>query len=108
MPNTATSPKALKSLSAPLHLLGIVLSLGIFAATYFVYFSLHRANAPGSYLPIAIGPGLYFVLMYALNYLGMSTHPSWGRVTRAAGITLAETGVFIILMMFLLLNTIGS
>ena len=108
MSNTVTSPKALISLSAPLQLLGIVLSLGIFAATYYLYFSLHRANAPGSYLPIAIGPGVYFVLMYALNYLCMSTHPSWGRVARAAAITLTETTVFVIIMMFLLLNTIGS
>lgn len=88
--------------------LSVVLSLAIFVGTYFTYFSRHLSEAPGSYLPLAFGIGLFFSLMSWFNYFVFSSPSVPVRLAKACGIALAESAVFIFLLLFLVLNTVGS
>lgn len=88
--------------------LSVVLSLVIFVGTYFTYFSRHLSETPGSYLPLSLGIGLFFALMSWFNYLVISSPSVRVRLAKAGGMALAESAVFLFLLMFLLLNTVGS
>ena len=101
------SPALPKSM-APFIPIGVVLSLLIFVATYFTYFSRHQSHAPGSYLPLAVGVGAFFALMSWFNYMAFPSPSVPVRLAKAGGIALAESTVFLFLLLFLVLNTIGS
>lgn len=102
-------PRADYSISVAVLLsVGVALSLCIFVATYYSYFSLHQMHTSGSYLPLAIGVSTFFWLMVWLNYLAFRSQAPLVRFAKAAGFALAGTVVFIFLFLFLLLNTIGS
>lgn len=90
-----------------LHLVAVALALLIFTATVYAYLSSHGTHVRG-YLPLTIGLTSFFVLMAALVYLGSSSKTSSGRIAKAAGIALAETIVFFLLALFIVLNTLGA
>jgi len=90
-----------------LTLAAVIVSLGIFVATYLAYFMRHKTGAAGSHLPLTIGIGTYVVLMCVLNYLGFSSSQSF-RLAKAVAITLVEAFAFLFAFMLLLLNTLGS
>jgi hypothetical protein len=79
------------ALFSMLPLASAVLALGIFSATYFEYFSRHEADLLGSYLPMAIGLGSFFILMYTVTYLGTSAVTVRGRHAKAACAPLSST-----------------
>jgi hypothetical protein len=87
---------------------GITLSLVIFVVTYFTYFSRHQLHISGSYLPLIIGVISFSGLMFWLNYLALYSHKPLVRFVKAASFSLALTVVFIFMIFFLILNTIGS
>jgi hypothetical protein len=91
-----------------LTLAAVILSLGIFVATYLQYFMRHETSAAGSYAPIGIGVGSYCVLMCALNYFADSSSLPFRRLAKAVAVTLIEAFAFVFLLLLLLLNTIGS
>jgi hypothetical protein len=91
-----------------LPLAGAALALGIFSATYFEYFSRHEAHLVGSYLPMAIGLGSFFLLIYAVTYLGTTAETVLGRHAKAAGLALVGAIVFFLCLLFLILNTLGA
>jgi len=91
-----------------LQLAAVILSLSIFVAIYLQYFTRHETGPGIGYSPLAIGAGSYFVLMCALNYLGYSSSPTPFRLAKAIGVALIEGIVFVFLVMFLILNTLGS
>lgn len=88
-------------------LTGLVVGLGIFTATYFAYFSSHEAQRPGSYLPLAIGLGSFFLLTYVVIYLGTSAATLLRRHAKATGVALVAAFAFFLFLMFLILNTLG-
>jgi hypothetical protein len=108
MRESGNRPLSQMSHSTWLTLAAVILSLGIFVATYFQYFMRHETGAAGSHAPLTIGVGSYFVLMCALNYLGLPSSPPLGRLARAAAVALIEVFAFVCLLMLLLLNTLGS
>jgi hypothetical protein len=87
---------------------GVTLSLGIFLVTYFTYFSYHQLHVSGSNLPLVIGVVSFLGLMFWLNYLALRSQKPLSRFAKAAGFSLALTVVFIFMLFFLILNTIGS
>lgn len=87
---------------------GVVMALCIFVGTFFNYFSRHKMLAPGSYTPLLIGVCLFFGLMVVLSYLSSPTQEIPIRIAKAVSIALAVTAVFFLLLLFLVLNTIGS
>lgn len=87
--------------------IGVTLSLGIFLATYFTYFS-RQLHVSGSYLPLVISVISFSGLMFCLNYLVLDSHKPIVRFVKAASFSLALTVVFIFMLFFLILNTIGS
>ncbi|MBC7756721.1 MAG: hypothetical protein H7Z20_08830 [Bdellovibrio sp.] len=87
---------------------GVTLSLGIFLATYFTYFSRHQLHISGSYLPLVIGVISFSGLMFWLSYLALISQKSTARFVKAASFSLVLTVVFIFMLSFLILNTIGS
>ena len=88
--------------------IGLVLSLLIFVGTYFTYFYLHQSHAPGSYLPLVVGISAFFGLMVWFNFLAFSKLSIPVRLVKAIGIALAESAVFFLVFLFLVLNTIGA
>ena len=96
------------SRSAWLHVIAVILSLGIFTATFLAYFERHEMHAPGSFLPMILGCSSFFVTMCALLYLGTPSRTTARRIAIAVSVALGETVVFLNLVMFLLVNTIGS
>ena len=105
MPHTDQS----KSASTTILLsVGVTLSLGIFLATYFTYFSRYQLHVSGSYLPLVFGVISFSGLMFWLNYLALGSHKPLARFVKAASFSLALTVVFIFMLLFLILNTIGS
>src|SRR5262245_29385362 len=107
MPDSHDCPLTPVSHETWLTLAAVILSLGIFVATYLAYFMRHETGAAGSYLPLSIGVGSYVVLMCALNYFGFSSSQSF-RLAKAVAITLVEAFAFLFAFMLLLLNTLGS
>ena len=93
---------------APLLAISVASSLLIFVATYFIYFSRHQSEVAGGYMPLAVGIGAFFSLMSWFNYLALPSQSFQVRLAKAGGIALAESVVFLILLLFLVLNTIGS
>ena len=87
---------------------GVVLSLLIFAATYFTYFFRHQTHAPGSYLPLAIGTIVFLSVMAWLNYRAFSSQAALVRLVKTIGVAIAETIIFQFLFYLLVLNTLGS
>jgi hypothetical protein len=88
--------------------IGVVLSLSIFVSTFFTYFSRHQAHIEGSYVPIEIGTLAFLGLMTWINFLALARHSQWSFLAKVIGISLVETIVFVFLLLFLLLNTVGS
>lgn len=93
---------------APLLPLAVVVGLLIFVGTYFAYFYRHQIQAPGSYVPLAVGIGAFFCVMLWLNYVALASQSASARLIKAGGIAIAEAGAFFMLLLFLVLNTIGS
>jgi hypothetical protein len=87
---------------------GVTLALVIFLATYYTYFSHHQLHVSGSYLPLVIGVISFSGLMFWLNYLALHSHKPLARLVKAASLSLALSVVFIFMLFFLILNTIGS
>ena len=96
MSDTRLSPKAFVLPPAWLLLVGVVLSLGNFSGTYFAYF------------PLAIGVSSFFLLMCVIAYAAVSSQTLLGRMAKAAGLALTATAVFLLLFLFLVVNTLGS
>jgi hypothetical protein len=88
--------------------IGVVLSLSIFVGTFFTYFSRHQAHIAGSYVPIGIGTFAFLGLMTWINYFALTRHPQGIFLAKLIAISFVETTVFVFLLLFLLLNTIGS
>ena len=107
MPGSQERPLTQVSQSTWLTLSAVVLSLGIFVATYLAYFMRHESGAAGSYLPLTVGVGSYVVLMGALNYVDLSPSQTF-RLGKAVAITLVEAFAFLFAFMLLLMNTLGS
>ncbi len=108
MSDSHNRPSTQFSQSTWLVLAAVILSLSIFAATYFQYFMRHETGSTGSYAPLTIGVASYFVLMCALHYLGNPSSLPLSRLAKAVAIALIETFAFVFLLMLLLLNTLGS
>jgi len=108
MPHTDHSPTASSRFYVYLLPASVVLYLCILGGTYFAYYLRNETHSPGSNLPLAVGTTIFVVLMLSLNYLAFSSPPLLARLTKAVGITLVETIVFLYLFMLLLLNTFGS
>lgn len=87
---------------------GAILSLLIFAVTYFTYYFRHQSGAPGSYLPLVVGMGAFFALMSWFNYFSSPSLSVLVRLLKAVGIALAESVLFFFLLLLLVLNTIGA
>lgn len=96
------------SRSAWLQLAAVVLSLFTFATTYFAYVSRHETGLPGTYVPLVVGGVSFFVLMCALGHLGSTSGSAQVRFLRAAAVALVELAVFVLLWLFLLLNSLGA
>ncbi len=88
--------------------LGVVTSLCVFVATYFIYVSQQHDHLQGSYLPIAVGSAVFSATMIWLNYVALSSQTTLVRFAKAFGLAMLQAAIFIGLMLFLLLNTIGS
>jgi hypothetical protein len=86
----------------------VILSLGIFAGTFWAYIARHQIHAPGSYVPLAMGMSSFSGLMAFLNYSALPLQAVSSRLAKAVGIALIETIAFLVLLPLLLLNTIGS
>jgi cation transport ATPase len=86
----------------------VVLSLCIFAATFYAYTARHNDHLSGNYLPGIIGTIVFSVLMAWLNYFSFSDQPMFVRVITTLVITLLEAIVFIFLLLFLLVSAFGS
>ena len=86
----------------------VVLSLGIFSGTYFAYLSRYETHALGSYFPLAIGVSSFFLLMSVVADRAVSSQTRLGRIAKAVGLALVATAVFLLLFLFLVLNTLGS
>jgi hypothetical protein len=108
MSRTETSAEATERHSGPLLSVGIGMSLCIFFGTYLAYSSRHEAQAPGSYLPLAIGTAIFLGLMVCLHYLSSSSQSLLVRIVKAVGIALFETILFLLLFLFFVVNTLGS
>jgi hypothetical protein len=108
MSDTRPSPKAFVLPPAWLLLVGVVLSLGIFSGTYFAYLSRYETHAHGSNFPLAIGVSSFFLLMSVVAYFAVLSPTLLGRIAKAVGLALTATGVFLMLFLFLVLNTLGS
>lgn len=108
MPITAVPSKASVPHAIWLHLVGVALALLVFTATVYAYLSRPEPHVHGSYLPLVIGVTSFFLLMAALIYIGTSSKTLSGRIAKAAGIALAETIVFFLLTLFIVLNTLGA
>lgn len=62
----------------------------------------------GSYLPAVLGVGAFVALMAALNYVVLANNPTLLRLSKALGIALIEAVLFFFLLLFLIVNTLGS
>ena len=84
----------------------VVMSIAIFAATFFAYAERQRLHEGGSYAPASIGITAFVVVMIGLTAAALP------KERRSAGLVLgivaAETAVFTFALMFLLLNIYGS
>jgi hypothetical protein len=107
MPDSQDRPLPQISRSTWLTLAAVVVSLGVFVATYLAYFMRQESGAAGSYLPLTIGVGSFVVLMGALNYVGFASSQTH-RLGKAVAFTLVEAFAFLFAFMLLLLNTLGS
>ena len=87
---------------------GVVLSLSIFVGTFFTYFSRHQEHIQGSYVPLEIGTCAFLGLMIYINFNVLPRGYQWIFLAKVIGISLAETIMFVFLMLFLLQNTVGS
>jgi hypothetical protein len=92
----------------PLLPAGVVVGLLIFVGTYFTYFYRHQTHAHGSYIPLAVGIGTFFCVMLGLNYLALASRPAPARLAMASGAAIAESLAFLVLIMFVVVNTRGS
>ena len=104
-------PHNYQSKTAPTSILlsvGVTLSLVIFVATYYTYFSRNQLHISGGYLPLVIGVTSFSGLMFWLNYFALCSHKPLARFVKAASVSLGLTVVFIFMLLFLILNTIGS
>ena len=108
MPHGQLSSRVSISVHAWRPLAGAVLALGIFSATYFEYFSRHEAHRAGSYLPMAVGIGSFFLLTYAVSYRATSAVTVLGRHAKAAGLAFIGAIVFFVCLLLLILNTLGA
>jgi hypothetical protein len=67
-----------------------------------------ETHALGSNFPLAIGVSSFFLLMSIVAYCAVSSQTLLGRIAKAVGLAVAATAVFLMLFLFLLLNTLGS
>jgi hypothetical protein len=91
-----------------LHVAGVLTGLCAFVGIFFAYLDRHQTHAAGTYLPLAVGVGIFFVAMCTLAYLVGASGSSRQRIVRAAVIALLETIIFFNLLMFLMVNTFGE
>jgi hypothetical protein len=89
------------------HLGAVTLSLCIFSVMYFLYVKKHGNHEAGSYLPLAVGSCVFFGVMAWVNFRSVTAKSASIRLAKAVGFAAAETIIFVLVFLFLLLNTIG-
>jgi len=89
-------------------LITAVVSLCIFAVTFLTYFEAHRNHLVVGYNPAIFGSFAFFVSMTLVGYWVFVEEDSSLRFAKALGAALVETIAFCFLLLFLLLNTLGS
>ncbi len=62
----------------------------------------------GSYTAIIVGLSVFFISMALLNYITFTGQNKTARFAKAACIAFIEAIVFIVVFLFLLLNTLGT
>ena len=108
MTHSATSKNLPQRFPALMLTASVVLSLCIFAATFFAYTARHNDHLSGSYLPGVIGIIAFTASMTWVNYFSLSDQPMFVRVSKALVIALLEAIVFFFLLLFLLVSAFGS
>ena len=85
----------------------LLTAIAIFAGTYYAYAERHRLQEEGSPLPGVIGLGLFAITM---TFLTDRLLPEEGkrRSLILVGVVAGETAAFFFILLFLLLNTLGS
>jgi hypothetical protein len=86
---------------------GVALALSIFVGTFYVYFSCHQAHVQRACLTVTISSALFLCVMTMLNYLTQVNGTLVIRLIKAAVIGVAQTALFLTLLWFLIINTIG-
>lgn len=82
-------------------------ALAIFAVTLFAYADKARVHIPAGYLPGIVGLLVFATVMLWLTHLILPKQMNW-RISVLFASVMAETAVFLYLLMFLLLNLYGS
>lgn len=106
-PVSSTQPWALSSSSCRLAR-AVVLALCIFAVTLCAYLLRHKQALPGSIWPALVGLILFTATMTRLHYITLTERVIVWRLCKALGIALLEAVVFVGLLFFILLNTLGA
>ncbi|WP_377150608.1 hypothetical protein [Pseudaeromonas sharmana] len=106
-PVSSTQPWALSSSSCRLAR-AVVLALCIIAVTLCAYLVRQNQALPGSIWPALVGLILFTATMTRLHYITLTERVIVWRLCKALGIALLEAVVFVGLLFFILLNTLGA
>ena len=85
-----------------------ILSIVIFAVTYFAYFDITHSNKTGSYIPLIIGGLVYLIIMSLIMYYASNKQGVLLRLSSSIITSLLATFIALFIFMFLVLNTLGS
>jgi len=89
-------------------LISVAATLSIFGLTFLPYAGAHAKQQPGGYAPAILGVVVFAVFMAATNYWALSGREPSTRLAWSVGVAIAETGVFCIALLFVLINSFGS
>ena len=82
-----------------------VASIAVFGATIFVYFAAHREGVPAGYLPFFGGALSFAAVVGTATY---ASAPDGTRVRGSVAAILISAAAFGIILLFILLNMLGS
>ena len=85
-----------------------MLALSIFVGTFYACFFCHQAHLQCTCLILTIGSTVFLSIMAMLTYLAQVTEDRLERFIKAAGIGGAQTILFLALLWFLIVNTMGT
>lgn len=88
--------------------LAVSIALLVFVGTFFAYADRHANELPGSYIPAVLGGFIFVVAMCVINYLASSDDDVVVCLAKAVIYAVIEGVIFFFLLMFLMLNFIGS